>query len=155
MTSLHNKINARSSASCAIMEIYRHRKKGWRVWSKSTLLVMAGTRWAAKSISIAICHLPANPETMQRVRSELGTVSDSASWTEPEQLPYLSAVVAEADRLAFSVTPRVCCIAPNEDLRYQEHTILASTLMSMTTLPMHTDEIVFSDPWTCKPERWL
>ena len=116
---------------------------------------MAGTESTAKSIAIAHFHLLANPEIMRRVRAELKTVSNSASWTELEQLPYLSAVIAEGNRLSFGVTARVCRIAPDEDLRYKEYIIPAGTPVSMTTLSVHTDETIFPDPWSFKPERWL
>lgn len=126
-----------------------------RLEQEGTLLVMAGTESTAKSIGIAHFHLLANPDIMQRVRAELKTVSDSASWTELEQLPYLSAVIAEANRLSFGVTARVCRIAPDEELRYGKYTIPAGTPLSMTTLSVHTDETIFPEPWTFKPERWL
>ena len=126
-----------------------------RLEQEGTLLVMAGTESTAKSIAIAHFHLIANPEIMQRVRAELRNVSESASWTELEQLPYLSGVIAEGNRLPFGVTARVCRIAPDEDLRYNQCTIPAGTPVSMTTLSVHTDETIFPDPWAFKPERWL
>lgn len=116
---------------------------------------MAGTESTAKSIGIAHYHLLANPAIMQRVRVKLKTVSTSASWTDLEQLPYLSAVIAEANRLSFGVTARVCRIAPDEELQYKQYTIPAGTPLSMTTLSVHTDETIFPDPWAFKPERWL
>ena len=84
-----------------------------RLEQEGTLLVMAGTESTAKSIGIAHFHLLSNPKIMHRVRSELNTVPPSASWTELEQLPYLSVVIAEANRLSFGVTARVCRIAPD------------------------------------------
>lgn len=126
-----------------------------RLEQEGTLLVMAGTESTAKSIGIAHFHLLANPAIMQHVRAELETVSNSASWNELEQLPYLSAVIAEANRLSFGVTARVCRIAPDEELLYKQYKIPAGTPLSMTTLSVHTDEIIFPDPWAFKPERWL
>ena len=90
-----------------------------RLEQEGTLFAMVGTRPTAKSIGIARYHLAANSETMQLVRSELRAVPDSASRTKPEQLPYLSAVIAQANRVSFGVTARVCRIAPDEDLRCQ------------------------------------
>ena len=126
-----------------------------RLEQEGTLLVMAGTESTAKSIGIAHFHLLSNPEIRNRVRAELKTISRSASWTELEQLPYLSAVIAEANRLSFGVTARACRIAPDEDLRYKEYKIPAGTPVSSTTLAVHTDETIFPDPWAFKPERWL
>ncbi|KAL8791162.1 MAG: hypothetical protein Q9195_006001 [Heterodermia aff. obscurata] len=126
-----------------------------RLEQEGTLLVMAGTESTAKSLGIAHFHLISNPEILHRVRAELKTISHPASWTELEQLPYLSAVIAEANRLSFGVTARVCRIAPDEDLRYKAYRIPAGTPVSMTTLSVHTDETIFPDPWAFKPERWL
>lgn len=126
-----------------------------RLEHEGTLLVMAGTESTAESIAIAHFHLLHNASILHRVRAELQTVSDSASWMELEQLPYLSGVIAEANRLSFGVTARVCRIAPDEDLKYKEYIIPAGTPVSTTTLAVHTNETIFPDPWTFQPERWL
>ncbi len=116
---------------------------------------MAGTELTAKSIAIAHFYLLHDPECMRRARAELQTVSESAAWTELEQLPYLSGVIAEGNRLSFGVTARACRIAPDEDLRYKQYTIPAGTPVSMCSLFVHTDERIFPEPWAFKPERWL
>ena len=100
-------------------------------------------------------HLISNPPMMAKLRAELGTVHKNASWTELEQLPYLSACIAEGNRLSFGVTARVCRIAPDEALQYKGYTIPPGTPVSMTTLCVHTDERIFPDPWTFNPDRWL
>lgn len=92
---------------------------------------------------------------MTRLRVELQTVPETATWTELEQLPYLSAVIAEGNRLSFGVTARVCRIAPDDALRYKSYTIPPGTPISMTTLCIHTDETVFPKPWGFIPDRWL
>lgn len=114
-----------------------------------------GTESTAKSIAIAHFHLLASPSIMAKLRAELRTVPETASWTELEQLPYLSAVIAEGNRLSFGVTARVCRIAPDEALQYKQHTIPPGTPVSMTTLCVHTDETIFPDPWAFNPDRWL
>ena len=77
---------------------------------------------------------------------------EDASWTELEQLPYLSACIAEGNRLSFGVTARVCRIAPDEALQYTKP---PGTPASMTSLCAHTDEHIFPDPWAFNPDRWL
>lgn len=86
-----------------------------------------GTESTAKSIVITHYHLMVNPQMMARVRDELHTVPEHASWTEPEQLPYLSACIAEGNRLSFGVTAHVCRIAPDETLRYKGFAIPPGT----------------------------
>ena len=92
---------------------------------------------------------------MARLRAELRTLPDSATWSQSEQLPYLSGVIAEGNRLSFGVTARACRIAPDEALQYGKYTIPAGTPVSMTTLSVHTDESIFPDPWKFDPERWI
>ncbi|MCJ1267841.1 hypothetical protein MMC22_007727 [Lobaria immixta] len=90
-----------------------------RLEHESTLLVMAGTGSTAKSRAIAHFHLLANPQCMAKLRAELQTDPETASWTELEQLPYLNDVIAEGNRLSFGVTARVCRIASDEILDYK------------------------------------
>lgn len=116
---------------------------------------MIGTESTAKSIVTTHYHLLANPQIMARVRAEVRTVPLDASWTELEALPYLSACVAEGNRLSFGVTARLCRIAPDETLDYKGHLIPAGTPVSTTTLCAHTDETIFPDPYTFNPDRWL
>lgn len=92
---------------------------------------------------------------MAKLRAELQNVPTNASLTELEQLPYLSACIAEGNRLSFGVTARVCRIAPDEALQYKNYTIPPGTPVSMTSLCAHTDERIFPDAWTFKPDRWL
>ena len=113
------------------------------------------TESTAKSTAIAHFHPLNSPKKMAKLRRELRSVPENASWTQLEQLPYLSGVIAEGNRLSFGVTARVCWIAPDETLRSHEHVIPPSTPMSSTTLCVHTDESIFPDPWEFKPERWF
>ena len=114
-----------------------------------------GTESTAKSLTIIHYHLIANPAILAKVRAELHTVSNTASWTQLEQLPYLNAVITEGNRLSFGVTSRTCRTAPDEALQYKQYTIPPGTPLSMTTLCAHTDKDVFPDPWEFKPDRWL
>ena len=106
-------------------------------------------------MAIAHFHLLANPQCMAKLRAELRTVPETASWTELEQLPYLNAVIAEGNRLSFGVTARDCRIAPDESLEYKGYIIPPGTPISMTTLSVHTDESAFPNPWVFNPDRWL
>jgi Cytochrome P450 len=120
-----------------------------------TMIDIAGTESTAKSMALAHFHLLANPQIMARLRDEIWTVQDTASWTELEQLPYFNAVIAEANRLSFGVTARLCRITPDESFVSKGYAIPPGTPMSMTALCAHTDESHFPDPRTFDPDRWL
>ncbi|KAH8703308.1 cytochrome P450 [Talaromyces proteolyticus] len=138
-----------------------------RLEQEGALLVLAGTESPAKSLLILFYHILANPSILSRLRNELNTVPASASWTQLEQLPYLSAVIEEANRLSFGVTARLARIA-YEPITYtpssyvttpsstpKSYTLPPGTPVSITTLSAHTNETVFPDPFAFDPERWL
>jgi cytochrome P450 len=136
-----------------------------RLEQEGALLVLAGTESPAKSLNTIFYHLLANPEILRKLRAELGT--QPASWTQLEQLPYLSAVIEEGHRLAFGVTARTARIA-HETITYtptshaspsanagKSYKIPAGTPMSTTTLSAHTAPSVFPSPFVFDPDRWL
>jgi len=136
-----------------------------RLEQEGALLALAGTESPAKSLNIIFYHLLSNPKILSRLRNELNTVSEDASWTELEQLPYLSAILEEGNRLSFGVTARAARIA-QEHLIYtptsystfpssKSFTIPPGTPISITTLSAHTAESVFPDPFIFRPERWF
>lgn len=88
-----------------------------RLEQEGALLVLAGTESPAKSLNMLFYHLLANTQIMSKIREELSTVAQPASWTQLERLPYLTAVIEEAHRLSFGVTARTARIA-RETLMY-------------------------------------
>ncbi|KAL3463238.1 cytochrome P450 [Aspergillus heterothallicus] len=144
-----------------------------RLEQEGALLALAGTESPAQTLNIIFYHLLASPKILDKVRDELRTVPASASWTQLEKLPYLSAVIEEGNRLSFGVTARTARIA-HEPLAYtpsshiqspsssypqrtktKSLTIPPGTPISITTLAAHTAESVFPDPYVFNPDRWL
>jgi len=140
-----------------------------RLEQEGALLVLAGTESPAKSLSIILYHLFANPQILEKLQEELSTTSEPVSWTMLEQLPYLSAVIEEGNRLSFGVTARTARIA-YEPLTYtpsshvttspstlglKSYIIPSGTPVSITTFSVHTAEDIFPNPFVFDPERWL
>ncbi|MCJ1313305.1 hypothetical protein MMC25_006982 [Agyrium rufum] len=105
-------------------------------------------------MAIARFYLLQDPTKMGKLRAELSTVAEIATWTQLEQLPSLSGVIVEGNRLSFGITARACRIAPTKTLRYKDYAIPPGTPISCTTLCVHTNEDIFPEPWAFKPERW-
>jgi cytochrome P450 len=129
-----------------------------RLEDEATLLVMAGTESTAKSLTLAHCHLLANPPAMAKLRAELAD-RDLPTTTPPDQLPYLNGVIQEAHRLSFGLTGRNPRVAPDEPIVYHSgsktFTFPPGTPLSTSTLLVHTNEALFPDPWRFEPARWL
>jgi cytochrome P450 len=137
-----------------------------RLEQEGALLVLAGTESPAKSLNIIFYHLFTNPSILSKLRTELSELPTPASWVQLEQLPYLSAVIEEGNRLSFGVTARTSRIA-HEQLTYtpspyvtspnthKSYVIPPGTPISITTLSAHTAERIFPEPFAFDPDRWL
>ncbi len=91
---------------------------------------------------------------MRKLRAELSTVPANASWSELEQLPYLTAVITEGNRLNFGLTMRNCRTAPTP-LHFGPYTLPPGTPVSTMSLFVNAAEEHYPDPWTFDPDRWL
>jgi cytochrome P450 len=135
-----------------------------RLEQEGALLALAGTESPAQTLNILFYHLLSNPSILATLRAEINSVP--LSWSNLDRLPYLSAVIEEANRLSFGVTARAARIAP-EPLVYtptsyttsphngKSYTIPSGTPVSITTLCAHTAETVFPSPCVFDPTRWL
>lgn len=142
-----------------------HEKTLSRLEDEATLLVMAGTESTAKSISIAHFYLLSKPNVLAKLRRELSSFpSRPPSLNDLLGLPYLNAIIQEANRLSFGVTGRLVRQAPRETLTYiassgphqgTHYPLPPNTRLSTVTYCTHTDETLFPDPWAFEPERWL
>ncbi|KAF7895089.1 hypothetical protein EAF00_006903 [Botryotinia globosa] len=94
-----------------------------------------------------------------RLLKELRSLPDNVTWTQLEQMPYLSAVVQEGSRLAFGVTARTARVSYEPLTHIPSHiksyAIPPGTPVSTTTLSAHTATSIFPDPFILRPERWL
>lgn len=106
-------------------------------------------------MQIAHYYLLANPHVLSKLRDELSNAGNPTSLKALEQLPYLSAIILEANRLSFGLTGRNTRVAPDETLQYKQYALPSGTAVSMTTLCVHTNEDIFPDPWTFNPDRFL
>lgn len=104
-------------------------------------------------------HLIDNPDILKKLRIELQTamptIDSDVTWSQLEQLPYLTAVLNEGLRITSSVMTRLPRIAPDEALQYHSWSIPAGTPVSMSYYFIHYDPNIYPEPHKFDPDRWI
>ncbi|CAD6444943.1 696affef-5bae-4969-8a8e-53327ef140c5 [Sclerotinia trifoliorum] len=125
-----------------------------RLADEGNILIGAGGETTAQTLAVLFYHLLDNPKMLSRIKDELSTLDEDITWMRLEKLPFLSAAITEALRLS-GVTSRLPRIAPNEDMKFQQWTIPASTPTSMSYYFLHHSPEIFPSPETFDPTRWI
>ncbi|KAI1803415.1 cytochrome P450 [Daldinia bambusicola] len=114
----------------------------------------AGFETTAAVIRIAAFHIYSNPEILQKLRAELAA-APKLDWKTLEQLPYLTAIIMEAMRLAPAIATRSARIAQDKDLVYADWRIPAGTPVGMTLHLLHQNEEQYPEPQRFNPDRFM
>ena len=135
-----------------------------RLAEEAHVLVAAGTDTIASALTAITYQLLANPHILRKLRVELqDTIREDSlpTFSQIENLPYLSAIIQEGLRLHPGTTARQERIAPDEDLYYTNHRnhitykIPAGTCVSMTTPLLSRLPDLYPSPHEFRPERFL
>ncbi|KAL8720317.1 MAG: hypothetical protein Q9225_002804 [Loekoesia sp. 1 TL-2023] len=121
-------------------------------------IIGAGTVTTAHILAIVHFYIINNPDVRSKLQAELGTLMASnptPTWSQLEQLPYLTAVITEALRIGYGVAGRLQRLFPDNVLQYKDYAIPTMTPVSMSAVLVHDDPSLFPDPRTFKPERFL
>ncbi|KAL4799004.1 cytochrome P450 [Aspergillus venezuelensis] len=136
-----------------------HERTKQRLEDECLIVLGAGTETTARTLTIAAFYLAHDQRLLRKLRDELRTVlptvTSTCSWLELEKLPYLSAVISEALRVATPVVGRLPRIAPDEALTYKEYTIPPGTPMSSSSFLCHQNPTIFPNPTEFDPDRWI
>ncbi|KAJ5713013.1 Benzoate 4-monooxygenase cytochrome P450 [Penicillium malachiteum] len=129
-----------------------------RLVDEAALLLGAGTETTARSLAVSMFHVINNKEIGRKLREELKTVlekpTSKASWTDLEQLSYLTGVVNEGLRLSHGMTARLSRISPIDPMLYKDWVIPAGTPVSQSNYFVHMDPTLFPEPEKFDPDRW-
>lgn len=129
-----------------------------RLSDEGEIFTGAGSETTAKTLTTILYYLTLYPECMETLKHELREAipnpSNLASWTQLEQLPYLSAVIQEGLRLSGGITTRLPRVA-SEPLIYQDWVIPSGTPVSETIYFILMDPSLFPQPEVFRPERWI
>ena len=138
---------------------HQKRKANQRLWQEGLSLIGAGVETISNTLNVILFHLLQNKAQLGRLQNELHSIMPNpaylASWSQLEQLPYLTAVITEGLRKAMGTTSRFIRVAPRQDLQYKSYVIPAGSAVSMSTMPLHNNAQVFREPHSFIPERWL
>ena len=132
-----------------------------RISQDGLVLVLAGTETSALTLSMATYHILAKPHLLKRLQTELQssfpTTADDTiiSYRDLEKLPFLAACINEGLRLASPVSGRLPRIDPNSPITYDDHTLPAGTVISMSLRDILYDPSIYPDPRSFNPDRWL
>ncbi|RAL08873.1 cytochrome P450 [Aspergillus homomorphus CBS 101889] len=129
-----------------------------RFQDEAIQFLMAGTETTSSALTYAAYILGSRKEFLERLREELKTVlptpTSTASWTELEKLPYLTAIITETLRLSAPVM-RLPRVAPTETLTYNGYELPPGTTLSASAYFIHRDPTLFPEGDTFNPDRWL
>ncbi|KAI0909120.1 cytochrome P450 [Ustulina deusta] len=126
-----------------------------RVFEEVSTTTGAGFETTAAVIRNAAFHIYSDPMILQKLRAKLAAAPDHDCNTL-EQLPYLTAIIMEAMRLAPALASRSARIAQDKDLVYADWQIIpAGTPVGMTIHLLHQNEEQYPAPKRFNPDRWM
>lgn len=125
-----------------------------RIFDEMSTTTGAGFETTAAVIRIAAFHIYSDSKILQRLRAELAAAPDH-DWKTLEKLPYLTAIVMEAMRLAPAIATRSARIAQDKDLVYSDWRIPAGTPVGMTLHLVHQNEEEYPEPKRFNPDRFM
>ena len=122
----------------------------------------AGSDTTAISLSAIVYYLLKHPETYKRLKDEIdqaavqGKISDSISFKEAQELPFLQAVIKEALRLHSATGLPLARVVPEGGAMLAGKHFPAGATVGINSWVAHRNTSVFgpdADIW--RPELWL
>lgn len=130
-----------------------------RLAEDAQTLVGGGSITTSLALALATYYISCNKSVEARLMEELTSAMPDPKTPTPlvelEKLTYLSAVVLESLRISYGVSHRLQRVCPDQAITYNYYVLPPGTPISMTAVHIHDDPLIFPDPRTFKPERWL
>ncbi|KAL9006266.1 MAG: hypothetical protein Q9188_000988 [Gyalolechia gomerana] len=116
-------------------------------------VIFAGTDSTAVKLVTIIFHLVQNPYIRERLRKELRESEEDHM--DPQNIPYLCAVVKEGLRLGMANPARFSRTAPPGGFEISGVYVPGGTDVGLAPYTLHHNPELFPRPFEFRPERWL
>jgi cytochrome P450 len=160
--SLKTQMETKSAPECFVKQLIEsdYEKQGITDLQAAFLagsMIEAGSETTSAALNTAILYLAANPETQLKAQSELDLCVDtsrSPSFADEENLPYIRAIVKETLRMrpVTNIGTPHYTTAP---VIYKDMYIPKNSVVCLQQYPIHYNSMLFPDPTSFKPERYL
>lgn len=124
--------------------------------------VIAGADTTASALSAILYQLLKNPTVLSKLRDEIdtnaraGRLSVPPTFKEVQSMPYLQAIIQEAQRLHPAAGLPLQRVVPEGGADIAGYTFPAGTVVGVNPFVLHSNSRIFGDDATSfRPERWL
>ncbi|KAJ6579965.1 cytochrome P450 [Mycena vulgaris] len=155
-----NAVPSFTSRSLGTLHDAKNEEKGAKetiIQATAANMYAAGTDTTASALGTFILAMLTNPEAQKKAQAELDSVLGAdhlPDFTDEPSLPYVCAVLKEVLRWRNALPIAVPHYLQVED-EYRGYRIPANTIVIGSTWAILHDEVMYPDPHTFKPERFL
>lgn len=124
--------------------------------------IIAGSDTTASALAATLYCLLKNPPALEKLREEIkdregaGDLSSPPQFKQAQNMPYLQAVLQEAQRMFPGATLPLQRVVPEGGAQISGYYFPAGTVVGVNAAVLHQNKAVFGDDADeFRPERWL
>ncbi|KAF1945070.1 cytochrome P450 4A10 [Clathrospora elynae] len=119
-------------------------------------LIFAGTDSTGMNLAIIMRNMVLFPKKYQKLKEEVNSnIALGADAEDAQALPYLNAVVKEGLRISMATPTRLPHVVPTGGWTFKDTYFPAGSIVGCSAYELHFNPIIFPEPQSFKPERWL
>ena len=136
-----------------------HNLEWGEIVAEISIMLNAGSTTTGIAMANVMYQLLKNPQFMKRLRQEIEETLDEdeevAPYEKVRYLPYLRACLDESLRLFPPISHPLTRQTPREGCEVAGQYIPGGTTVAVSAFIAHRDPVIFPDPETFNPDRWL
>ncbi|SLM39398.1 cytochrome p450 monooxygenase [Lasallia pustulata] len=129
------------------------------LYEEGVNFLFAGADTTGNALMLGSYYLLKSPKAYHTFKQELQelwpVLEQEPNLQDLENLPYLNAVIKESLRMTTGVVTGLLRIVPSGGAKICETYVPAGTIVSCSSVFVHYDPNIFSEPNEFRPERWL